>query len=238
MKKRACCVRAATDRSMLARKNPQSLPLVVKPDGGIQRMIRLVSAGATMRLLAPVAGALLVLVVVWLGFRGSSPQVARDFEECVERVQAKSPSNDELGALMTDCNVRFAGRRKAGGGYSYYDFMQDRSFDIAGPNPTAEERKQIDRAYLGYLDVQRREAVSAELATRQNEQLRADIERARQPVGQPMVLTPTNSSSTAAKRLADRSKATRCVDDSLSCSWARLSTAVKNAFASSARTKP
>jgi hypothetical protein len=223
---------------MLARKNPQSLPLVVKPDGGFQRMIRLVSAGATMRLLAPVAGGLLVLVVVWLGFRGSSPQVARDFEECVERVQAKSPSNDELGALMTDCNVRFAGRRKAGGGYSYYDFMQDRSFDIAGPNPTAEERKQIDRAYLGYLDVQRREAVSAELATRQNEQLRADIERARQPVGQPMVLTPANSSSTAAKRLADRSKATHCVDDSLSCGWARLSTAVKNAFASSARTKP
>lgn len=200
-------------------------------------MIRLVSAGAMVRL-APVVGALLVLVAVWLGFRGSSPEIARDFEECVEQVQAKSPSNAELGALMTDCNVRFAGRRKADGGYTYYDFMQDRSFDIAGPNPTAEERKQIDRAYLGYLDVQRREAVSAELATRQNELLRADMERARQPAGQPMVLTPTNSASTAAKRLADRSKAPRCVDDSLSCSWARLSTAVKNAFASSGKTKP
>jgi hypothetical protein len=201
-------------------------------------MIRLDSAGAIMRLAAPVAGALLALVVVWLGFRGSSPQVARDFEECVELVQEKHPSNDELGALMTGCNVRFAGRRKAGGGYTYYDFMQDRSFDIAGSNPTAEERKQIDRAYLGYLDAQRREAVSAELATRQNELLRADMERARQPAGPPMVLTPANSPSTAAKRLADRSKTTLCVDDSLSCGWARLSTAVKNAFASSAKTKP
>jgi hypothetical protein len=199
-------------------------------------MIRLGSMGAIMRLLAPVVAALLALVVVWLGFRGSPPQVARDFEECVELVQATPPANDELGALMTGCNARFAGRRKADGGYSYYDFMQDRSFDIAGPNPTAEERKQIDRAYLGYLDAQRREAVSAELATRQNELLRADMERARQPVGPPMVLTPT--ASAAAKRLVDRSKTTRCLDDSLSCSWEKLSTVVKNAFASSAKTKP
>jgi len=51
---------------------------------------------------------------------------------------------------MTECNVRFAGRRKADGGYTYYDFMQDRIFDIAGPNPTAEERKQIDREYINY----------------------------------------------------------------------------------------
>ena len=130
------------------------------------------------------------------------------------------------------------GAAEAGGGYTYYDFMQDRNFDLVGPNPTAEERKQIDRAYMGYLDAQRREAVSAELAARQNEQLRADMERARQAVGPPMVLTPTNSPFAAAKRLADRSKATRCGDDSLSCSWAKLSTIVKNAFASSTKAKP
>jgi hypothetical protein len=184
---------------------------------------------------ALVAGALLLLVALWVGFRGSPPQLARDFEECVELVKAKAPSSDELDALLTDCNVRFAGRRKAGGGYAYYDFMQDRNFDIAGPNPTAEERKLIDRAYMGFLDAQRREAVSAELAIRQNEQLRADMERARQPAGPPMVLTPTPA--TAAKRLADRPK-TRCEDDSLSCTWAKFSTVVKNAFASSAKTKP
>ena len=205
-------------------------------------MHRLLSGGMRQRLLWP-AGALLALVVLglaffWLGFFGAQPRLARDFEECVEQVQSAAPSNDTVGALMTDCNVRFAGRRKADGGYAYYDFMQDRMFDIAGPNPTAEERKQIDREYLDYLDTQRREAVSAELAKRQNEQLRADIERTRQAVGPPLALTPTNLPPAAAgKRVTDKSKA-HCGDDSLSCTWAKFSTAVKNAFASSSKTKP
>ena len=142
------------------------------------------------------------------------------------------------GALTTECSARFAGRRKAGGGYTYYDFMQDRNFDIAGPNPTAEERKEIDRAYMGFLDAQRREAVSAELAKRQNEQLRADLESARQPIGPPMVLRPTSSPPTAAKRPTDRSKLARCEEGSLSCTWSKFSAVVRNAFASSSKTKP
>ena len=201
-------------------------------------MYRFPSGGAKKLLVTSIALALLGLVVLWLGFRGSPPQLARDFEECADQVQAKPPSNDERGALMTDCNARFAGRRKADGGYTYFDFMQDRNFDIAGPNPTAEERKEIDRAYMGFLDVQRREAVSAELAKRQNEQLRADLESARQPVGPPMVLRPTNSPPTAAKRPTDRSKLTHCEDGSLSCTWSKFSAVVRNAFASSSKTKP
>jgi len=176
--------------------------------------------------------------VLWLGFRGSPSQLARDFEECAEQVQAKPPSNDERGVLMVGCNARFAGRRKAGGGYTYFDFMQNRNFDIAGPNPTAEQSKQIDRKYMVFLDAQRREAISAELAKRRNEQLQADLERARQPALPPMVLTPNNSTPTAAKRPVDRSNATRCEDGSLSCSWAKFSAAVKNALVSSSRTSP
>ena len=201
-------------------------------------MYRLPNGGAKKYFVTAVALLLLALVVLWLGYRDSSPQSARDFEECVEQVQANPPSNGERSGLLTDCNARFAGRRKAGGGYTYYDFMQDRKFEIAGPNPTPEERKQIDRAYMGFLDAQRREAVSAELAKRQNELLRADMESARQPVGPPTALTPTNSPPTAAKRPVDRSKSTRCEDGSLTCSWAKFSAAVKNAFASSSRTKP
>jgi hypothetical protein len=200
-------------------------------------MYRLPNGGVKKRLVATVPLALLALVVLWLGFRGSRPQLALDFEECVEQVQAKPPSNDERGALMTDCNARFAGRRKAGGGYTYYDFMQDRHFDIAGPNPTAEERKRIDHEYMGFLDVQRREAVSAELAKRQNEQLQAALESARQPVGPPVVLTPKTSSS-APKRPVDRSKSAHCEGGSLTCSWAKFSAVLKNAFASSSKTKP
>jgi hypothetical protein len=201
-------------------------------------MYRFPSGGAKKRLVTSIALALLALVVWWLGFRGSPSQLARDFEECVEQVQANPPSNDERGALMTDCNARFAGRRKVGGGYTYYDFMQDRNFDTAGPNPTAEERKRIDHEYMAFLDAQRREAISAELAKRQNEQLQADLESARPSVGPPMVLTPTNPPSSAAKRPVDRSKSTRCEDGSLTCSWAKLSAVVKNAFASSSKTKP
>jgi hypothetical protein len=136
-----------------------------------------------------------------------------------------------------NCSARFAARRKPGGGYTYYDFMQDRKFDIAGPNPTADERKQIDREYMGFLDAQRREAVSAELSMRQNERLRADLESARQPVGPPIMLTPLNLPPKATKHSVDRAKSISCNEPSLSCSWARLSTAVKNAFASS-RTNP
>src|SRR6266404_8291582 len=138
-------------------------------------MYRLPSGGAKKSFFTFIALALLALVALWLGFRRSPPQHARDFEECAEQVQAKRPSNVERGASMTDCNARFAGRRKAGGGYTYYDFMQNRKFDIAGPNPTAEERKQIDREYMVFLDAQRREAISADQAKRQIEQLRADL---------------------------------------------------------------
>jgi len=86
---------------------------------------------------------------------------------------------------------------------------------------------------------QRQEAISAELARRQNERLWAEMERARQTVGPPMVLTPTVltpavSPSVAARR--DKPKPL-CSDDSLSCSWSKITTAVKNAFASSSKTK-
>lgn len=201
-------------------------------------MYRWRNGGGKTYLVMAVALVLLALVLVWLGLEALPPQSAQDFEDCVDQVEAKHRSNEEHVALMKDCNARFAGRRKAGGGYRYYDFMQDRSFDIAGPNPTAEERNAIDRAYMGFLDAQRREAVSAELAKRRNEQLRADLERARQPVGPPIALTPLNSPPLPAKRPVGRSKSPRCEQASLSCRWAKFSAAVKNAFASSSVTKP
>ena len=192
--------------------------------------------GRTKKRLSAVLFALLALVVLWWGIRDSSPQTARDFEECAERADAGSSAIDGRGVSRADCNARFAGRRKAGGGYTYYDFMQNRHFDIAGPNPTAAEHRQIDAAYMGFLDAQRRDDAqgreAVELARKQNEQLRADLESARQPAGPPMILTPANSPS---KRPVDRSKSSRCEDGSLSCSWARFSSVVKNAFASSGK---
>ena len=202
------------------------------------------SGDAKRRMVVSIALSVFALVAVAFSLRGSSLESARDFEECVGALGANptlssplSKDERELGRA-TDCNARFAGRRKPGGGYTYYDFMQGRNFDIAGPNPTAEERNRIDREYIGFLDTKRREAVSAEFAKRQDEQLRADLERERQAAGPPLVLTPRNTFSLAAKRPADRSNSPPCDDNSLVCGWSKLSAVVKNSFASSSRAKP
>ena len=182
-------------------------------------MPRLSSGGAKGHLATAVVLVLLAISASWLGFREWAAFAARDFEECAERVKANTSSNLERNALLTDCNTQFAGRRKSGGGYTYYDFMQDRSFDLAGPNPTMEERKRIDREYMAFLDAQRREALSAELAKGQNEQLQAELENVREPVAPPMILSPLNPASAAPKQPVDQSKAALCNDGSLSCSW-------------------
>jgi hypothetical protein len=189
--------------------------------------------GVVVWLLAVAASALIALAIVWLEFGGSSVELVRDYEDCVERMQAQSGASDEVNGGLTGCNARFAGRRKAEGGYTYYDFMQDRKFDIAGPNPTAEERKAIDREYIVYLEAQRREAISAALATRQNEQLRADIESARLPPGRPLALMPESVPLPVPRRVAERARAKHCAEEVVSCTLSKLSIAVKDAFASS-----
>jgi hypothetical protein len=184
-----------------------------------------VAAAITVMALAIISG--------WLWFRLSAPRVARDFEECAE--QAESASVAQRATLLTDCVARFAGRRKPGGGYSYYDFMQDRSFDIAGPNPTVGERKQIDREYMKYLDSMRRDVLSAELAQQQNNIPVADAGSiptpVDQPIGPPIVLTPKKVPS--AKSAANRSKIAPapCPEGSFACNWEKLTWTVKNAFA-------
>ena len=208
---------------------------------GESRHGRFVGRGAKGYLIAFAALIAVMLLAVAFSLRGSSPEAARDYEGCIEAIaasQSSSPSGDERGAAMTGCNAKFAGRRKPGGVYSYYDFMQGRSFDIAGPNPTPEERKQIDREYIEFLDAQHREAALAELAKKQDEQLRADLESARQPAGPPLVLTPKIPSPPALKPHVDRSKSTHCEANSLECGWSKLSSVVRDAFASSSRPKP
>ena len=186
---------------------------------------------------AAATAASVALVVVWL-LPGASPDLARDYEDCVDRAQAQGLIGDEAGNLVAGCGARFAGRRKADGGYSYYDFMQDKKFDIAGPNPTSDERRAIDREYIGYLETQRREAISAALATQQNEKLRVDIETARQPAGAPLALIPTSVPLPVPRRVAEqRERAKHCAEDALFCTISQLSSAVKDAFASSPKTK-
>jgi hypothetical protein len=150
-----------------------------------------------------------------------------DFEECADQAE-KSPTKQEKTASLAECNAKFAGRRKPSGGYAYYDFLQDRSFDIAGPNPTPEEQRKIDESYGTYLANQRRNNLAAEAAARQQQQqqqqqeqiqqvaLRTETERVPVPVERPKQQQQAMSGDT-------RSRAKGCVKGSFSCEWPRLS---------------
>ncbi|MCK1716397.1 hypothetical protein [Bradyrhizobium sp. 141] len=148
-----------------------------------------------------------------------------DFEQCADAAE-KAATKAEKTSALADCNAKFAGRRKAGGGYSYYDFLQDRSFDIAGPNPTPEEQKKIDEAYTAYLAKERRSNEAAQATARQQREqqeqqarqlqqvaLRTDVERVPIPAERPKVQ----------QTAGQRPKGAPCTKGSFSCEWPRLS---------------
>ncbi|WP_314958032.1 hypothetical protein [Bradyrhizobium cosmicum] len=171
------------------------------------------------------------LVVAAAGFFLLTPSHAQaqwwkrapvDFEECADLAE-KAATKAEKTSALAECNAKFAGRRKAGGGYSYYDFLQDRSFDIAGPNPTPEEQKKIDEFYTAYLANQRRSNEAAQAAMREQQEqqaqqlqqvaLRTEVARVPVPVERPKVL----------QTVAQRPKGAPCAKGSFSCEWPRLS---------------
>ena len=147
-----------------------------------------------------------------------------DFEECADKAEKAATKKDKTAALA-ECNAKFAGRRKPGGGYTYYDFMQDRTFDIAGPNPMPEEQKKIDEQYTAYLENQRRSTITAAFAAKQQQQqqqapqgvqqasLRAETEKVPVPVASPV-------------KQAARIKASNCAKNAFSCEWPRLSQSI------------
>ena len=166
-----------------------------------------------------VAATAIVIATIRLGVP-SSP-VARDFEECAELSQKTSLGTERVARIM-DCGARFAGRRKVDGGYAYYDLLQNRSFDIAGPNPTANERARIYSEYVRFLELHRREAALAEL-----EQLATEAPQVETPIDTPIDLRgPTTKLS----------KPKPCmIKGSLSCTWVKLTSAVRNGFASNSK---
>ncbi|WP_430649223.1 hypothetical protein [Bradyrhizobium viridifuturi] len=156
----------------------------------------------------------------------------KDFEDCADLAE-KAKTKQDKTAQLADCNAKFAGRRKPGGGYTYYDFMQDRSFDIAGPNPTPDEQKKIDQEYTGYLEKERRSSIAAAFNAKQ-------LERQEKPQERPPELQQASLHSEPAKvpvpaakpvkpRVAavpipePRPRVRSCVKGTFSCDWPRLS---------------
>jgi hypothetical protein len=149
-----------------------------------------------------------------------------DFEECADAAE-QAATKEAKTAALTECNAKFAGRRKPGGGYTYFDFMQNRSFDIAGPNPTPEEQKHIDEQYTAYLDDERRSSIAAAFAAKQQQALqqasfKSETEKVPVPVQAP------NKPPAAASDLRSRTKTASCPQHSFSCEWPRLSEGIKD----------
>jgi hypothetical protein len=155
-----------------------------------------------------------------------------DFEECADKAE-KATNKEERTSLLTECNAKFAGRRKPGGGYSYFDFMQNRSFDIAGPNPTAEEQKKIDEHYTEFLDRERRNSIAAAFSAKQHQQQQLQQKVSLKSESDKTPPTTTTTASIAKPPPASsgdlRARArTSCPRGSFSCEWPRLSEGIKD----------
>lgn len=151
-----------------------------------------------------------------------------DFESCADAAE-KSKTKEEKTAALADCNAKFAGRRKPGGGYTYYDFMQDKTFDIAGPNPTPEEQKKIDEQYTAYLERERRNSIASALMAKQHQQQQVQQVSLRsepEPVRTDAARVPVPVASPV--KQAARIRAANCARSSFSCDWPRLSEGIND----------
>ena len=154
----------------------------------------------------------------WWSARGPA-----DFEECADLAE-KAASKEERASALSACNAKFAGRRKPGGGYTYFDFMQNRNFDIAGPNPTPEEQKHIDEQYTAFLDRERRSSIAAAFTAKQQQLQQASLRSEKVP----LPVEAPNKAQAAASDLRSRAKAANCARHSFSCDWPRLSESIKD----------
>jgi septum formation inhibitor MinC len=157
-----------------------------------------------------------------------SARAPADFEECADAAE-KAATKEDKTFQLSECHSKFAGRRKPGGGYTYFDFMQNRNFDIAGPNPTPEEQKQIDEQYTAFLDGERQRTIAAALMAKQQQVQQASLKQS--PLGNEKVPVPVeapNKSQAGAIDIRSHIKSGNCVRHSFSCDWPRLSEGLKD----------
>jgi hypothetical protein len=118
------------------------------------------------------AAALAVVAAVLIWHSDWNPFLPKDYEECIESAAKSAKSKEALNILTSSCGSRFVGRRNGRRGYVYFDGRQNRSFDIAGPNPTSDEWASVDKAYNQHLaDVAKNDEIQRlELAEQQRQQ--------------------------------------------------------------------
>lgn len=165
-----------------------------------------------------------------------------DYEDCIETGTKTSDTPEAKTQQASQCEAKFAGRRKPGGGYTYFDFMQNRSFDIAGPNPTPDELRKMDEQYTEFLDQRRRQLIADAFAEKQMQeaQLASLQQDAVPPVRRPPLPKPRividKAHQTPGKKASKPHPVTSayvCDTDPLSCGFNHLSegiSAVKNSL--------
>ena len=157
----------------------------------------------------------------WWGTRAPT-----DYEECAESAE-KAATKEAKATQLAECGVKFAARRKPGGGYSYFDFMQNRHFDIAGPNPTPEEQKYIDEQYAEYLSRERRSAIATAF-TQKQQQLQRAVPESEKKAAVPVPVPVNRPRSATVGYAVSRPANTNCAKDSFSCNWPRLAEGIKD----------
>ena len=103
--------------------NPQMRHLICV-DTQVPEISPVISPRLSVLLIAALAGCM--VLQPWRAHAQWWSLAPADFEACAD-VAEKAPTKEEKKAALTRCNAKFAGRRKPGGGYTYYDFMQDRT---------------------------------------------------------------------------------------------------------------
>ena len=153
-----------------------------------------------------------------------------DFEACAD-IAEKAATSEEKASRLGDCHSKFAGRRKPGGGYTYFDFMQNRHFDIAGPNPTPEEQRKIDEEYIAYLEQERRSTIAAAFTAKQRQLQQASLKTGMEKIPVPRQNPARQQAAAGEPKPGDvrsRTRATNCKKDTFSCEWPRLSEGIKD----------
>jgi hypothetical protein len=150
-----------------------------------------------------------------------------DYEECAESAE-KAATKEAKATQIAECGVKFAARRKPGGGYSYFDFMQNRHFDIAGPNPTPEEQRYVDEQYAEYLSRERRSAIATAFTQKQQQLQRAAPESEKKSAVPVPVNRPRTAAAGTVGSAISRPRTASCSSDSFSCNWPRLAEGIKD----------
>jgi hypothetical protein len=154
-------------------------------------------------------------VAAWISALWWPQHNPQDLVQCSERAETVASSIDERTSLINQCDKQFVGRSKMDAGYTYNDFLHNRHFDIAGPNPTPKELKHFDEEsqFQGDLDV-----VTGSIS----------------PPELPVVIDPANVPIPRARNSAVGSKSPSC-EPSFSCGWKKFSAGIENFLKSNAK---